>query len=69
MVKDRSQAINVREGIGYNNDLFRFKFVGEADILVLPTTPMLFISYEYQILPFTTFLHDKGFDVIRRMEA
>lgn len=68
MVKDCSQAINVREGIGYNNDRFRLKFAGEADILVLPATPKSFISYEYQLLPFATGRHDKGFDVIRRLE-
>ena len=40
----------------------------EANSLVLPATPKSFISYEYQILPFPTFRHDKGFDVIRRLE-
>ncbi|KAH9296773.1 hypothetical protein KI387_028455, partial [Taxus chinensis] len=68
MVKDRSQAINVREGIGYKDSISLIKLDGHPDCLILPITPKSFISYEYELLPFTTFRHDRGFDVIRRLE-
>ncbi|KAH9296780.1 hypothetical protein KI387_028462 [Taxus chinensis] len=68
MVKDRSQAINVREGIGYKEKSSLIKLDGHADCLTLPVTPKSFISYDYQTLPFTTSRHDRGFDVIRRLE-
>ncbi|KAH9296775.1 hypothetical protein KI387_028457 [Taxus chinensis] len=68
MVKDRSQAINVREGIGYKKKSSLIKLDGHADCLTLPVTPKSFISYDYQTLPFTTSRHDRGFDVIRRLE-
>ncbi|KAH9296754.1 hypothetical protein KI387_028436 [Taxus chinensis] len=68
MVKDRSQAINVREGIGYKDNISLIKMDGHPDCLILPITPKSFITYEYELLPFTTFRHDRGFDVIRRLE-
>ncbi|KAH9291520.1 hypothetical protein KI387_043298, partial [Taxus chinensis] len=67
MVDDRSQAINVREGIGCSEDHVK-KSAGGAEYLILPITPKSFISYEWMILPFATLRHDRGFDVIRRLE-
>ncbi len=63
---DKSQAINIREGIGYRQAEVSFA-PGDA-ILVLPMTPKSYLNYEYMILPFATTRHDYGFDVLRRLE-
>lgn len=64
-VRDKSQAINVREGIGYSDTA---SFDAQDRILVLPATPKSYISYQYQNLPGATTRHDAGFDVLRRLE-
>ncbi|KIP09731.1 hypothetical protein PHLGIDRAFT_11725 [Phlebiopsis gigantea 11061_1 CR5-6] len=68
MVVDKSQAINVRTGIGApatgtlpNTDDFA--------ILILPYTPKSYISYFWMNLPFATGRHDTGFDLIRKLEV
>lgn len=68
VVYDKRQAINIREGIGYQNAQVAFK-QAENSQLILPATPSSYISYEYMILPFATGRHDRGFDVIRRLEV
>lgn len=65
-IRDKSQAINVRAGIGYADTA---DFQPENRILVLPATPKSYISYDYQNLPGSTTRHDLGFDVIRRLES
>ncbi|WP_207626917.1 insecticidal toxin MCF [Photorhabdus stackebrandtii] len=67
MVHDRSQAIEVRSGIGYK-DLFRTLEHSDSNVVILPGTPKSYISYEYMLLPGATTRHDTGFDVIRRLE-
>ncbi|MDC5706720.1 TcdA/TcdB pore-forming domain-containing protein [Vibrio europaeus] len=65
MIRDKSQAINVRAGIGYNETTN----INASDrALILPATPKSYISYQYQILPGSTTRHDSGFSVIRRLE-
>ncbi|KAJ3918221.1 TcdA/TcdB pore forming domain-containing protein [Lentinula edodes] len=68
MVRDKSQAINIREGIGAPAS---GKLANTADYttVILPATPKSYISYEYMILPFATTRHDYGFDIIRRLEV
>ncbi|WP_256574787.1 TcdA/TcdB pore-forming domain-containing protein [Pseudomonas sp. PA15(2017)] len=68
MVQDRSQAIEVRSGIGYK-DATRKLDHGDSMAVILPGTPKSYISYEYMILPGATTRHDAGFDVIRRLET
>ncbi|MGW7678901.1 TcdA/TcdB pore-forming domain-containing protein [Shewanella sp. S23-S33] len=65
-IRDKSQAINVRAGIGYTDTA---DFHPENRVLVLPATPKSYISYDYQNLPGSTTRHDSGFDVIRRLES
>lgn len=65
-IRDKSQAINVRAGIGYAETA---AFHPENRVLVLPATPKSYISYDYQNLPGSTTRHDSGFDVIRRLES
>ncbi|MBD2798392.1 hypothetical protein ID856_18110 [Xenorhabdus sp. 18] len=67
MVHDRSQAIEVRSGIGYK-DVSHTLDHSDSDVLILPGTPKSFIRYEYMQLPGATTRHDTGFDVIRRLE-
>ncbi|MBS9439733.1 hypothetical protein EAE91_22080 [Photorhabdus noenieputensis] len=67
MVHDRSQAIEVRSGIGYKDVSHRLDH-SDSNVLILPGTPKSFISYEYMQLPGATTRHDAGFDVIRRLE-
>ncbi|OCA53115.1 TcdA/TcdB pore-forming domain-containing protein [Photorhabdus namnaonensis] len=67
MVHDRSQAIEVRSGIGYKEVSHRLNHSG-SNVLILPGTPKSFISYKYMQLPGVTMRHDAGFDVIRRLE-
>ncbi|KAJ6262449.1 cytotoxin [Drechslerella dactyloides] len=67
MVNDKSQAIDVRDGIkcpatGTLAD------TGEYTAIILPATPISYISYLWTTLPFATGRHDYGFDVIRRLE-
>ncbi len=67
MVHDRSQAIEVRSGIGYKDVSHKLDH-SDSNVLILPGTPKSFISYEYMQLPGATTRHDAGFDVIRRLE-
>ncbi|PHM22319.1 TcdA/TcdB pore-forming domain-containing protein [Xenorhabdus ehlersii] len=67
MVHDRSQAIEVRSGIGYKDASHKFDH-SDSSVLILPGTPKSFIRYEYMQLPGATTRHDTGFDVIRRLE-
>lgn len=67
MINDKHQAINIRNGIGYT---WRYSFYSEmnTETLILPVIPKSYISYSYSRLPFCTAMHDKGFDIIRRLE-
>ncbi|MEO9270322.1 TcdA/TcdB pore-forming domain-containing protein [Serratia ureilytica] len=67
MVNDRTQAIEVRSGIGYPSETHKLDFADNS-ILILPSTPKSYISYDYMQLPGATTRHDTGFDVIRRLE-
>ncbi|MDX7987581.1 hypothetical protein FE392_09590 [Xenorhabdus sp. 12] len=67
MVHDRSQAIEVRSGIGHKQASHKLDH-SDSNVLILPGTPKSFIKYEYMILPGATTRHDTGFDVIRRFE-
>ncbi|KAL7266238.1 hypothetical protein RUND412_011224, partial [Rhizina undulata] len=67
MIKDYSQAINVRAGIGKNKHASLVRH-DSFTTLILPCTPKSFISYSYMDLPGATTRHDRGFDVIRRLE-
>ncbi|WMI97573.1 TcdA/TcdB pore-forming domain-containing protein [Pseudomonas chlororaphis subsp. aurantiaca] len=66
MVRERSQAIEVRSGIGYEGT----HSLGNSDsqVILLPATPKSYISYTYGKLPGATTRNDAGFDVIRRLE-
>lgn len=66
MVRDRSQAVEVRSGIGYGSH--HPLAHSDTRVVILPGTPKSYISYEYETLPGTTNRHDGGFDVIRRLE-
>ncbi|WP_422420424.1 TcdA/TcdB pore-forming domain-containing protein [Pseudomonas sp. GZD-222] len=66
MVRDRSQAVEVRSGIGYGSH--QPLAHSDSRVVILPGTPKSYISYEYQTLPGATNRHDGGFDVIRRLE-
>ncbi|KAG7099820.1 hypothetical protein E1B28_001629 [Marasmius oreades] len=68
MVRDKSQALNVREGIGAPAS-GTLATILDYTTIILPATPKSYISYEYMILPFATSRHDYGFDVIRRLEV
>lgn len=67
IVRDRQQAINIREGIGYQDKTHHVNF-SDREILFLPITPKSFLKYDYNLWPGATTRHDSGFDVIRRLE-
>ncbi|MEX9947432.1 TcdA/TcdB pore-forming domain-containing protein [Providencia alcalifaciens] len=67
MVKDREQAINIRQGIGYQSARHQLDF-SHADAIMLPVIPKSYIKYNYNLWPGCTSRHDNGFDVIRRLE-
>ncbi|SFN47539.1 TcdA/TcdB pore-forming domain-containing protein [Xenorhabdus japonica] len=67
MVHDRTQAIEVRSGIGYKEASHKLDH-SDSEVLILPGTPKSFIRYEYMQLPGATTRQDAGFDVIRRLE-
>ncbi|WP_192559664.1 TcdA/TcdB pore-forming domain-containing protein [Pseudomonas allokribbensis] len=63
---DYSRAINLSKELGYPAEM---KFSPPAEqTIVLPCTPLTCYRYEYQILPFASQRHDKGFDIARRLE-
>ncbi|HHR5905359.1 TPA: TcdA/TcdB pore-forming domain-containing protein [Providencia alcalifaciens] len=67
MVKNRAQAINIRQGIGYPLAIHKLDFF-DTDTLMLPVIPKSYIKYSYNLWPGCTLRHDSGFDVIRRLE-
>jgi insecticidal toxin len=66
MVRDRSQAIEVRSGIGYGSQ-HGLSHAGTKAV-ILPGTVKSYISYGYIHFPGATTRHDAGFDVLRRLE-
>ncbi|KIP08609.1 hypothetical protein PHLGIDRAFT_373427 [Phlebiopsis gigantea 11061_1 CR5-6] len=68
VVYDKSQAINVRAGIGAPATGTLPRGYNNSTIFVLPATPKSYISYGWQMLPGATTRGDYGFDVIRRLE-
>ncbi|MCP1489944.1 insecticidal toxin [Pseudomonas fluorescens] len=66
LVRDRSQAIEVRSGIGYGSQ--HGLSHGDSKAVILPGTVKSYISYGYIHFPGATTRHDPGFDVIRRLE-
>ena len=66
-VMDKSQALNIRCGIGYCNNR-RTLPSGAIKVIVLPILPKSYIDFDYGKLFFSTWKHDKGFDIIRRLE-
>ncbi|SFU58484.1 insecticidal toxin [Xenorhabdus koppenhoeferi] len=67
MVRDRSQALEVRSGIGYKTASHYLNH-SDSNVLILPGTPKSFIRYQYMQLPGATMRNDTGFDVLRRLE-
>lgn len=63
---NKNEAINIREGIGYSEA--QHSFIPGDGPLILPTTAVSYIRYEYMALPFCTLRRDRGFDVLRRLE-
>ncbi|MCO7223056.1 TcdA/TcdB pore-forming domain-containing protein [Pleionea sp. CnH1-48] len=64
-VSDKSQAINIRQGIGYGE---RADFNIDDQALVLPSTARSYIGYNYNLLPGSTTRNDTGFNIIRKLE-
>ncbi|WGL97611.1 TcdA/TcdB pore-forming domain-containing protein [Arsenophonus sp. aPb] len=64
--RDKSQAINIRQGLGYQSSQSNFK-PGD-DVLILPGTPITYLDYAYMILPFVTTRDDRGFALLRKLE-
>jgi len=63
---DFERAINLRQQLGLpGTSLFN---PANAQVVMLPCTPQTFYGYEYQLLPFSTWRHDPGFDIARRLE-
>lgn len=67
MVVDKEKAINIRDGIGYQNKVHKLETTN-VDALILPVIPKSYIKYNYNLWPGATLRHDCGFDVIRRLE-
>jgi insecticidal toxin len=63
---DYPRAIHLSKELGYPAEM---TFAPPAEqAIVLPCTPLTCYRYEYQILPFASQRHDKGFDIARRLE-
>ncbi|NIA76181.1 prevent-host-death family protein [Providencia rettgeri] len=67
MVIDKDKAINIRDGIGYQNKVHKLE-TENVEALILPVIPKSYIKYNYNLWPGATMRHDCGFDVIRRLE-
>ncbi|KOY04416.1 TcdA/TcdB pore-forming domain-containing protein [Pseudomonas nunensis] len=64
---DYDRAINLRESLELpGSGTFR-PAVGE--VIILPCTPRTHYGYDYHTLPFSSWRHDQGFDVARRLET
>lgn len=67
MLLDKSKAINIRQGIGYENKERDIDFQ-HVDTIILPVIPKSYIKYSYNLWPGCTSRNDSGFNVIRRLE-
>ncbi|UTO17911.1 toxin [Pseudomonas nunensis] len=64
---DYDRAINLRQSLELpGSGTFR-PAVGE--VIILPCTPRTHYGYDYHTLPFSSWRHDQGFDVARRLET
>ncbi|AZV25060.1 toxin [Pseudomonas syringae] len=63
---DYPRAIHLSKELGYPGEMMFAPSAEQA--IVLPCTPLTCYGYEYQILPFSSQRHDKGFDIARRLE-
>lgn len=64
---DKKLALNIRERLGYpeNMKLGDWKTV---PTWILPSTPIIYLRYDWTALPFATSRHDAGFSILRRLE-
>ncbi|WP_256735615.1 TcdA/TcdB pore-forming domain-containing protein [Pseudomonas sp. dw_612] len=63
---DYDRAINLRQSLGLpDSGTFR---PAAGEVIILPCTPRTFYGYDYTFLPGATNRHDKGFDIVRRLE-
>lgn len=63
----RTTPINIRSGINHPSPTVRFAPDKDTP-LILPSTPVYYIDYQYETFPGVTLRHDKGFEVLRRLE-
>lgn len=65
-VVDKKQAINIREGLGYQSK-HDIPFQ-ETDTVILPGVPKSYINYSFNLFPGALTRYDYGFNVLRRLE-
>ncbi|WP_025821482.1 TcdA/TcdB pore-forming domain-containing protein [Shewanella marina] len=62
---NKSASINIRAALNYPSTA---EIKPNNQLILLPATPKSYINYDYQILPGATSRHDKGFDILRKIE-
>lgn len=67
MVKNKKQALNIRERLGYAEQV-RLGSWQNCAVWTLPYTPVGYISYEFAALPGALTRGDSGFSVLRKLE-
>ena len=67
-ILNKTRALNIRERLGYpkSKQLGHWKTVTNW---ILPSTPITYLRYDWMILPGATTRHDRGFSVLRKLEA
>lgn len=66
-IRKKQQAINIRECLDYSGkgELGNWK---SESTWVLPSTPIVYLDYDWMILPGATSRYDRGFSILRKLE-
>ncbi|MGC1854030.1 MAG: TcdA/TcdB pore-forming domain-containing protein [Candidatus Aquirickettsiella sp.] len=64
-VKDKKQALNIRERLGYPEQSSSWQ---DCTVWILPYMPVAYIKYDHAALPGATSRRDNGFSVLRKLE-
>ncbi|EDP60161.1 TcdA/TcdB pore-forming domain-containing protein [Vibrio sp. AND4] len=65
-LRDKSKALPLRERLGYGSSA---GVESHSSTLVLPATGKSYIDYDYEILPGSTTMNDRGFSILRSLET
>lgn len=68
-VRDPKHALNLRERFDLSPNAALPAGSNDAEVVILPATPLSYADYSYNTLPFATARNDAGFDLLRSLEG